>query len=78
MTDQAVRRRDWINRAWKFRGPFFAFAWAVAMLSLWYLVRNPRTKLLHGSDVMSLIGCGMWFGLALAVLFRTLRIGLFR
>ena len=55
-----------------------AAAWAVAVFSLWYLVRNPRTKALHGSDVMSLIGCGMWFGLALAILFRTLRIGLFR
>ncbi len=78
MSDEPVRRHDWIDRARKFRGPVFALAWAVVMLSLWYLMRNPRTKLLHGADVMSLVGCGMWFGLALAILFRTLRIGLFR
>ena len=78
VSDEPVRQRDWIDRARKFRGPVFAFACAVTVLGLWYLVRNPRTKLLHGSDVMSLIGCGMCFGVALALLFRTLRIGLFR
>ena len=74
----SVRRRDWIYRAWKFRGPILALAWAVAVLCLWYLVRNPRTKALHGSDVMSLIGCGMCFGVAFAYLLRVLRKGAFK
>ena len=78
MSDQAVPRRDWIHRAWKFRGPIMAAAWAVAVLSLWYQVRNPRTKALHGSDVMSLIGCGMCFGVALVFFFITLRKGSFK
>ena len=78
VSDEPVRQRDWIDRARKFKGPFFSFAWAVTVLGLWYLFRNPRTKLLHGSDVMSLIGCGMCFGVALAYLLRVLRKGLFR
>ena len=74
----SLRRRDWIYRVWKFRGPIAAVAWGVAMLSLWYLVRNPRTKALHGSDVMSLIGCGMCFGLPLFWFFLILRRGPFQ
>ena len=74
----SVRRRDWIYRAWKFRWPIFAFAWGVAALNLWYLVRNPRTKLLHGADVMSLLGCGGYFGVAFAYLLRILRRGPFK
>ena len=74
----SIRRRDWIYRVWKFRGPIIAAAWAVAVLSLWYQVRNPRTKALHGSDVMSLIGCGMCFGMAFAYFFRIIRKGPFK
>ena len=78
VSDEPVRQRDWIDRARKFRGPVFAFACAVTVLGLWYLVRNPRTKALHGSDVLSLIGCGMWFGVAWAYLLRVLRRGAFK
>ena len=78
MSDQAVPRRDWIHRALKFRGPILALAWAVAVLCLWYVVRNPRTKALKGGDVMSLIGVGGCFGVALAFLLRVLRKGAFK
>ncbi len=78
VSDEAVRPRDWTYRVRKFKAPIFAFAWAVAVLSLWYLIRNPRTKTLHGADVMSLIGCGMCFGVALAHLLRVLRLGAFK
>ena len=78
MSHQAVPRRDWIHRAWKFRGPVMAAVWAVAVLSLWYQVRNPRTQALHGSDVMGLIGCGMCFGLPLFWFFSILRKGPFQ
>lgn len=78
MSEEAVRQHDWISKARKFQGPIFALACAFAMLGLWYLVRNPRTKLLHGSDVMSLIGCGMFFGLAWAYFLRVLRKGVFK
>ena len=74
----SVRRRDWIYRAWKFKVPIFGVAWAFTMMSLWYLVRNPRTKALHGSDVVSLIGVGGCFGVALAILLRVLRKGAFK
>ena len=78
VSDEAVRQGDWINRARKFMKPIFGLAWAVTVLGLWYLFRNPRTKALHGSDVLSLIGCGMWFGVAWAYLLRVLRIGAFK
>ncbi len=74
----SVRRRDWLYRIWKFRVPIFGVAWAFTMMSLWYLVRNPRTKALHGADVMSLIGVGGCFGVASALLLRVLRKGAFK
>ena len=74
----SVRRRDWIYRAWKFKVPIFGVAWAFTMMSLWYLVRNPRTKALHGSDVVSLIGVGMCFGAAWALILMHFRKGVFK
>ncbi len=62
----------------KFRRPIFALVWAVIMLGLWYLVRNPRTRALHGSDVMSLIGVGMCFGVAFLWFVIILRKGPFK
>ena len=71
----SVRRRDWVYRAWKFRIPFFMAAWGITIL---ILVRNPRTEALHGSDVVRLTGCGACIGLAIALLLRRLRRGLFK
>ncbi len=43
------------------------------MLLFWYL-SQPRIQMLHGADIVGLMGCGACFGIAFAGLFGRLRV----
>ena len=43
------------------------------MLLFWYL-NQPRVQMLHGADIVGLVGCGASFGIALAGLIGKLKV----
>lgn len=45
----------------------------MGLLSLSNMLSRPRIAMLHGSDVVQMIGTGMCFGVALATLIALLR-----
>ena len=47
-------------------------------LALMNVARNPRFEAFHAVDVVGLIGAGLCFGVALALLLRGLRLGIFK
>lgn len=48
------------------------------LIALMNVARNPRFEAFHTVDVLGLMASGVCFGVALALIFRVLRIGHFK
>ena len=50
----------------------------VGLIALMNVARNPRFEAFHTVDVLGLMASGVCFGVALALIFRLLRMGQFK